>query len=169
MDATLPVRTRTTCRNPSVFSFSDTNRALAMVVVGLHVYCVSALYLSQPNQARHTLLLANFARCSCQAHCLYSNANLVMSSSDASSSDSEAITQTVSNKSKGKAKQQPSVVVTPHGKNEGTNQDWAFQVPPGATLINTSKEADEFDWDTLESNEDLELWVIRVPEGVRAI
>ena len=92
-------------------------------------------------------------------------------SSDESSS-SETLSKKVQKKShdKGKKKdksQQPSVVVTPHGKNEGTDTDWAYKPPKGAVLASYAGDAGEFDWDALKNNEDVELWIVRVPDGVR--
>ena len=71
-------------------------------------------------------------------------------------------------KSKAKATGQPASVVTPHGKNEGTNTDWAYQPPHGAKLPVLDVDED-FDWDSLKDNEDLELWIMRVPEGVNLL
>ncbi|KAI0093816.1 hypothetical protein BDY19DRAFT_989352 [Irpex rosettiformis] len=89
-----------------------------------------------------------------------------MSSYETSSSDSEGLHEKISSKVKGKNKQRPTVVVTPHGKDEGANLDWTFQVPEGATLADTNKEGDEFDWDALGDDDELELWIMRVPQGV---
>lgn len=88
-------------------------------------------------------------------------------------SDAEVLAQKVQKKSKDKGKkkdksQQPPVVVTPHGKNEGTDTDWAYKPPAGAVLASHTGDAGEFDWDALKNNEDVELWIVRVPEGVRA-
>ena len=91
-----------------------------------------------------------------------------MSSHDSSSSDSEVLQEKISKKTKGKSKQ-PTVVVTPHGKNEGANTDWAYQVPLGATLAGPSKEGDEFDLDAFKDDDEVELWIMRVPQGVRMI
>lgn len=55
-----------------------------------------------------------------------------------------------------------------HGKNEGTDPKWEFQPPPGRFLLEDSFDAAEFDWDNVKNNEDLELVVIRVPNGVRS-
>ena len=44
----------------------------------------------------------------------------------------------------------------------------AYQPPNGAVLLKTYIDTDDFDYDTLKDNDDLELWVIRVPEGVSA-
>lgn len=97
-----------------------------------------------------------------------------MSSSEASSSDSESTPPPVERISKGKGKKtsskgkQPTVVATPQGKNEGANPDWAYKVPEGAKLLDVDEEdLGDFDWDALQANEDLELWIMRVPEGVR--
>ncbi len=94
-----------------------------------------------------------------------------MSSDESSSSEPELVSKKTGKKAKhnGKKKEkaaQPPVVVTPHGKNEGTNTDWAYKAPQGAVLADHSADAEEFDWEALKANENLELWIIRVPEGV---
>lgn len=63
---------------------------------------------------------------------------------------------------------QPTAVQTPHGKNEGTNTDWAYK-PPSGTVVFDGDIDEEFDWESLKDDEDLELWIVRVPEGVRAV
>ncbi|KAK7688857.1 hypothetical protein QCA50_007546 [Cerrena zonata] len=71
-------------------------------------------------------------------------------------------------KSKRKSTSQPSVVITPHGKNEGTNTDWEYKPPPGAALVNHAVDAGEFDYESLKGQEEhLEMWIIRVPDTVR--
>lgn len=92
-----------------------------------------------------------------------------MSSDEASSSEPEIVSKKSHKKPKAKGKKthQPSVV-TPHGKNEGTDTDWAYKPPEGAVLAKTDVDAEEFDWDALRNNEDVELWIVRVPEGVRS-
>ena len=55
------------------------------------------------------------------------------------------------------------------GRNEGTDPTWNYAPPAGAVLINDDVDAGEFDWDTINNNDDLELWLIRVPESVRLI
>ena len=92
-------------------------------------------------------------------------------SSDESSS-SEILSKKVQKKSHDQSKkkdksQQPSVVVTPHGKNEGTDTDWAYKPPKGAVLASHPGDAGGFDWDALKNNKDVELWIVRVPDGVR--
>lgn len=98
-----------------------------------------------------------------------------MSSSERSSSSPEPALslQKASKQAKGKGQSKksvagpPAVVHTPHGKNEGTNTDWAYKPPAGNTLVDGDIDED-FDWESLKDNEDLELWVVRVPDNVRA-
>lgn len=92
-----------------------------------------------------------------------------MASSSSSGSDSETILRSADKGAKGKDKQKQkrATVKTALGKNEGVNPEWAYKVPSGATLLDAGEETEEFDWDSLE-NEDIELWIMRVPEDVSA-
>ena len=63
---------------------------------------------------------------------------------------------------------QPVVVHTPQGKNEGTNPDWAYRPPEGMKLVDGEHD-EEFDWESLKDDDDIELWIVRVPEGVRTV
>lgn len=85
-------------------------------------------------------------------------------------SSANASTSTKKPKEKGKKKEQTgqtSSVVTPHGRNEGSNTDWEYKPPPGAVLVDHSVDAGEFDYDSLKGQEDhLEMWIIRVPDAV---
>lgn len=47
-----------------------------------------------------------------------------------------------------------------------TESSWAYQPPPGSVLLKHDADSGEFDWDTVKDDEDLEIWVMRVPEGV---
>ena len=67
-------------------------------------------------------------------------------------------------KKKSKTKNPP--VLPEHGRNEGTNPHWAYKPPPDAVLVDHDVDAEEFDWDAVKNDEDLELWLIRVPDGV---
>jgi hypothetical protein len=97
-----------------------------------------------------------------------------MSSDQSSSSPEPEISSSKApNSSKNKSKEkdkpaQPAVVHTPHGKNEGTNPDWAYKPPTGSKLVDGELDED-FDWGSLKDSEDLELWIVRVPEGVRVV
>ena len=68
-------------------------------------------------------------------------------------------------KSKKKSKPQP-VIVTSSGKNEGQNPHWAYEPPSGSVLFDASFEGETFDWDSIKKDDDLELWLIRVPDSV---
>ena len=68
-----------------------------------------------------------------------------------------------SKKEKGKTK---STAESSQARNEGTDPSWDYAPPPGAVLVNDNVDAGEFDWDTIHNDDDLELWLIRVPESV---
>ena len=58
----------------------------------------------------------------------------------------------------------PAVIPSFHDSDD----DLSYEPPPGAVLIDTANDGnvDEFDWDELKNNEDLELWVMRIPNTV---
>jgi hypothetical protein len=82
-----------------------------------------------------------------------------MSSStpEASSSDSEASDQ----------------VLPQRGATLASKRKGAFEPPPGSVLMDgpddeaDAAEAGEFDWDSVRDDDDIELWLIRVPNSVR--
>ena len=53
-----------------------------------------------------------------------------------------------------------------HGNNEGTDPNHDYQPPQGAVPVDLKVDPGEFDWDAVKDDDDLELWVIRVPQGV---
>ncbi|KDQ59813.1 hypothetical protein JAAARDRAFT_56778 [Jaapia argillacea MUCL 33604] len=61
-----------------------------------------------------------------------------------------------------------AVPAPPEAKNEGENPHWAFQPPDGSTLLDHDVDFGEFDWDEINKDEDLEIWLFRVPEGLKA-
>ena len=69
--------------------------------------------------------------------------------------------------SKKKSKHTP-VVVTGHGKNEGDDPHWAYRPPEGAVLLDHTLQSEDFEWNAIKDNEDLEIWLIRVPDSVCA-
>lgn len=69
-------------------------------------------------------------------------------------------------KVKSKKKSTSSKVVAEHGKVEGTNSDWDYIPPEGTVLVDHRVDCEDFDWDAVEDNADLELWLVRVPEVV---
>lgn len=72
------------------------------------------------------------------------------------------------NKSKDKPKKQSEskATVVEHGKNEGTNPDWDYVPPEGTILLDHDVDSGEYDWDAVKNDDDIELWLIRVPDGV---
>ncbi|KAG2132840.1 uncharacterized protein EDB93DRAFT_893901 [Suillus bovinus] len=67
--------------------------------------------------------------------------------------------------SKKKSKSQ-LVTVTDHVKNEGENPHWAYKPPPGYKPLDHAFEAETFDWDSVQKDDDVEIWLIRVPDSV---
>lgn len=97
-----------------------------------------------------------------------------MSSSSASSSSrtpSPAPTLKASKKSnsKDKGKHKSTAQISGHGRNEGVDPTWAYKPPADFGDLKNTTDAGDFDWDTVEGNEDVELWLIRVPESVCSI
>lgn len=52
-------------------------------------------------------------------------------------------------------------------KYEGTNTGWAYEPPKGAVIASHDIDAEEFDYDALKDDENLELWIVRIPDTVR--
>jgi hypothetical protein len=78
-------------------------------------------------------------------------------------------------KDKGKSKEKAPVHVSAsesgqegHGRNEGIDPDWDYRPPDGMVALDTSQIDEEFDWDSLKNDENKELWIVRVPDGVSA-
>ncbi|KIM49608.1 hypothetical protein M413DRAFT_438785 [Hebeloma cylindrosporum] len=84
------------------------------------------------------------------------------SSSSSRSSPEPQIRDNKSNSKKEKSKAKSTAA-----RNEGTDPTWDYAPPPDAVLVNDNVDAGEFDWDTIHDNDDLELWLIRVPESVK--
>ncbi|KAM5542751.1 hypothetical protein V8D89_003712 [Ganoderma adspersum] len=95
-----------------------------------------------------------------------------MSSSRASSSSPEPeIVFAKAKKSKDKSKKlkhtHPAAEPDKHGRNEGEDASLAYKPPEGYVLMKHSAEETEFDWDTINDDDNLELWVVRVPDGLK--
>ena len=99
-----------------------------------------------------------------------------MSSSDSSASSSDP--EIPPNRTKGKGKENgvkksrtsnPPPVDARHGKNEGTHPRWKYEPPADAILVDHDVDAGGFDWDAVKDNDDVELWLMRIPEGVRGV
>ncbi|KAH9857526.1 hypothetical protein C2E23DRAFT_865355 [Lenzites betulinus] len=95
-----------------------------------------------------------------------------MSSSGSSSSSPEpASLREISKKSTGKKKTtkeaQAASAVDPHGKDEGKNPNWDYKPPEGYKPMNLKVDDSPFDWDTIKDDDNLELWVVRVPDSLK--
>ncbi|KAF8643551.1 hypothetical protein AX16_008939 [Volvariella volvacea WC 439] len=55
------------------------------------------------------------------------------------------------------------------GKNEGVDPNWAFKPPPSVKVLEFDNEEDEgeFDWESVNDDKNNEVWLIRIPEGVK--
>jgi hypothetical protein len=52
-------------------------------------------------------------------------------------------------------------------RNEGVNPHWAFKPPSDAVLLDHNVDPEDFDWDAINDDEDIELWLVRAPAEVR--
>lgn len=68
-------------------------------------------------------------------------------------------------KAKEKKKSKHVQIVDPHGRNEAPDKD-AYKPPEGAVLMQHKVEHSDFDWDVVRDDDNLELWLVRVPDGV---
>lgn len=89
-----------------------------------------------------------------------------MSSPEPAQTAPRASKNKIKETSKEKSKSQP-VTITDHGKNEGENPHWAYKPPPGSKLFDHAFENETFDWDSVQKDDDLEIWLIRVPDSVK--
>ncbi|GBE82795.1 hypothetical protein SCP_0411800 [Sparassis crispa] len=89
-----------------------------------------------------------------------------MSNSE-SSLEPEVVVKSTKKSSKDKAKKTSKHSKVDAGKNEGTDPDWAFKPPKGAVLMNHGVDSGEFDWDAINDDDNVELWLIRVPDGMK--
>jgi hypothetical protein len=53
------------------------------------------------------------------------------------------------------------------GRNEGVNPHWKLQPPAGAELAGRDANFGALDWDAVCDDDDVELWLVRAPSGVR--
>ncbi|ESK85196.1 proteophosphoglycan ppg4 [Moniliophthora roreri MCA 2997] len=79
------------------------------------------------------------------------------SSDESSSSSSSSGTPPPVDKSKGKGK----------GKGKGRDASKEYVPTKGFKVVNEVNDSEEWDWDAFKENEDLELWLIRVPDNVK--
>ncbi|KAI5898992.1 uncharacterized protein SCHCODRAFT_02603914 [Schizophyllum commune H4-8] len=84
-----------------------------------------------------------------------------MSSSSSASSSRSSSPEPIIKNAKGKGN-------AGGAKNEGSDANWALELPAGAVAIdNASVSVGEFDWDAVNADPDNEVWLIRIPEGVK--
>ncbi|KAI0781487.1 hypothetical protein BD413DRAFT_505733 [Trametes elegans] len=92
-----------------------------------------------------------------------------MSSSSSSPEPEPILEQLKKSKSKQKKSKeaQAASAVDLHGKNEGRNPNWDYTPPGGFKAVNLKVDHGPFDWDSVKDDDNLELWVARVPEGLK--
>ncbi|KAJ3788267.1 hypothetical protein GGU11DRAFT_708705 [Lentinula aff. detonsa] len=88
-----------------------------------------------------------------------------MSESDSSSSSLQpTITEKSKSKTSTKNKSKTNSAANPTSEDDPT---WAYQPPEGMSILEDAEVDEGWDWDTLEKDPELQLWVIRVPSGVK--
>ncbi|KAJ7494377.1 hypothetical protein B0H11DRAFT_934214 [Mycena galericulata] len=70
-------------------------------------------------------------------------------------------------KGKPKAAEKGKSAAQENGRNEGNDPYWAYQPPRKSVLLEASADVGDFDWDALKDNDDLELWLVRIPDSVK--
>ncbi|KZP13805.1 hypothetical protein FIBSPDRAFT_1049185 [Athelia psychrophila] len=70
-------------------------------------------------------------------------------------------------RAKKKTKISKPVAANPDGKDEGTNPEWDYVPPEDTVLLDHDVDSGDFDWDAVKDNDDLELWLVRVPDSVK--
>ncbi len=92
-----------------------------------------------------------------------------MSSSRSSSAspEPEVVTKKAKKPKDKQKKAYAAADVGEHAKNEGDDHDLAYRPPEGFVLMKHKNEEGDFDWDAINGDDNLELWVVRVPDGVR--
>lgn len=91
-----------------------------------------------------------------------------MSASPAPSSSSSAPEEIIpkqSKKLKNKGKK-ITAEITVSGRNEGVDPHWAYKPPRGVVVVEEEVNAGDFDWDAINNDDDLDLWLIRAPQSV---
>src|ERR1700733_2516744 len=87
-----------------------------------------------------------------------------------SSSSPEPNVIPIKNKSKSKKRKkakdpQPEEIESENSQNS-EDPHWAYEPPEDAVLINCDGEFGGFEWDTINRDKDMELWLIRIPNGM---
>ncbi|KAF9036886.1 hypothetical protein BJ165DRAFT_1506698 [Panaeolus papilionaceus] len=93
--------------------------------------------------------------------------------SKSSKSKHPKVTPSSPSKSKSKSNTNTNTKTDTEARFEGTDPNWDYTPPPSAVLIKEDADtldkmdAGEFDWDRINEDEELELWVVRVPEAIK--
>jgi hypothetical protein len=96
-----------------------------------------------------------------------------METSSSSSPEPNVIPIEVKSKSKSKRRKkakdlQPEEIESENSRNS-EDPHWAYEPPEDAELIDCDGEFGEFEWDTVNRDKDMELWLIRIPNGVSSV
>ncbi|KAF9265932.1 hypothetical protein L218DRAFT_986099 [Marasmius fiardii PR-910] len=86
------------------------------------------------------------------------------SSSESSSSRSPS---PAPKKGKRKGKEKVTKEKPSGDKSESQDPNWAYQPPHKYNQVKDVHDSEEWDWDAFHENKDLEIWLIRVPDGVK--
>ncbi|KAI0737980.1 hypothetical protein C8Q80DRAFT_1125075 [Daedaleopsis nitida] len=90
-----------------------------------------------------------------------------MSSARSSSSSSPEPEVVVQKAKKSKTKQSKTQVDDVGSRNEGDNPNWDYKPPEGFVSMKHKVDERDFDWEAINDDDNLELWVIRVPDGLK--
>jgi hypothetical protein len=67
-----------------------------------------------------------------------------------------------------KAKPKSVRIADTQVRDESENSHWKLQPPPNSRLADHTVDCEEFDWDTVQEDDDVEVWLVRAPSKVRA-
>ncbi|KAJ6546787.1 hypothetical protein B0H19DRAFT_1162500 [Mycena capillaripes] len=96
-----------------------------------------------------------------------SGSSSASSSGSGSASPEPEIRPAKTSKSKAAEKAKAKSSAQEKGRNEGEDPHWAYVPPKKTERLEESADVGEFDWDALNGNPDLELWLVRIPDGVK--
>lgn len=118
-------------------------------------------FLDAEQQGR--IFCSQFAEGKCERSAQLTNhSKRKMSSSSPEPVSVKVKRQKTKTKSKGKGKARE---ISP--RNEGEDPHWDYEPLPGFSPLENVVDTEEFEWDAMNNDDDCELWLIRVPEGVR--
>ncbi|CAK5264004.1 unnamed protein product [Mycena citricolor] len=89
------------------------------------------------------------------------------SSSRESSPDNAPLASLKASSSKAAQKAKSKAPADKGNRNEGSDPHWTYQPPAKSVRLEKSADVGSFSWDELNGNDDLELWLVRIPDGVK--